>query len=100
MRGAAARAAIDPAVLTAFLDERTTYIVDGVPARRTRRLNGRRLNVDIDARIMRRWRSGRHKSVTVRAAENLLTRYGLEMSELQQFAHTNGHELMLRGSID
>lgn len=98
--GRTAKAAIDPKVLVAFIDECTTYLVDGIPSRKTRRLNGRRVSQDIDARMIRRWRSGRFDGVTVPAARSLLERYGLPIRELQDFATDNGHELMLRGAID
>lgn len=100
MRGSTAKAAVDPVTLVAFLDERTTYVVDGIPPRKTRRLNGKRVSQDLDARIIRRWRSGRFEGVTVPAAKALLSRYDLPIKELQDFATNNNRRLMLRGELN
>lgn len=97
--GSTAKRAIDPVVLVAFLDERTTYVVDGTPPRRTRRLNGHRVSQDGDARIIRRWRSGRFDGVTVPAVKALLDRYSLPLSELETFANDLGRPLMRRGEL-
>jgi hypothetical protein len=70
------KAPINPAHLVALLDEHSTYEVLGHPRRRRLLVNGIPV-ADNDARMIRRWRAGTIKGVTVKSANALLARHNL-----------------------
>jgi hypothetical protein len=80
--GPASRNAINPAALVAFIDAWTEHVFDGYPKRTRLKINGTPIT-ETDARMVRRWRKGDIKGVTIFSAEALLERHGLA---LPQFA--------------
>lgn len=82
MRGPAARFAYSAADLVALLDQHTTYELGGYPSRKRRLINGVVIDQDTDARVIRRWRSGRIEGVTKAAAERLLGKVNLTTDTL------------------
>lgn len=70
------KAPVLPAAIVAQLDHHSTYEVTGHPRRRRLHINGIPV-ADNDARMIRRWRSGTIKGVTVKSANALLARHNL-----------------------
>lgn len=83
MRGCTAKTALDPRVVLAFVDHHTDSRLAGVPARRRKTINGRPLGQGDEARILRRWRSGRFKSVTEPAVARVLGKFSLTIEDLE-----------------
>lgn len=96
--GPAARNAIDPAVLTDFIEAWSEYHVGGHPRRERLYINGARIQEN-DARMIRRWRAGTIKGVTIRSAAALLHRYGLTIEMLGTFAEQTDRTPTLRGKL-
>ena len=78
--GPASRVAIDPAVFVAYIDEVSAYHVGGYPVRRRLCIHGTPV-LENDARMIRRWRTGKIEGITVRSAEDMLGRYGLSLAD-------------------
>lgn len=96
--GRAARKAINPEALVAFIDEHTEYRTDGFPRRKRRYINGKPQTAD-HARIIRRWRSGGIVGVTVQAANDLLAAYNLRLDRFSVWAAEHNLPAMTRGTI-
>ena len=77
--GPAARNAINPAALVSFIDEWSEHVFDGYPKRTRLKVNGTPIS-ETDARMVRRWRKGEIKGVTLWSAGALLERHGLTLS--------------------
>lgn len=98
-RGPGSKVALDPAVLVAFVESLSWYVVDGIPRRRRLLINNRRV-CDLDARIIRRWRSGTIASVTVDAASKLLANHDLTLQDLKAYAAVSHQKHVLRGQLN
>jgi hypothetical protein len=70
------KAPINPASLVYMIDDHSDYITSGTPKRRRLCINGIAVS-ETDARMIRRWRAGKIKGVTIKSADALLHRYGL-----------------------
>lgn len=96
--GPVARNAVDPATLVAYLDAHSSYRTGGYPKRRRRHINGVAV-AESDLRIIRRWRAGTIKGVTVKAAVSMLARHRLSPSDFATWAADHGMVPMSRGRI-
>jgi hypothetical protein len=94
--GPAARRALSPPVVVAFIDANTKYVQ--LRSRRRRLVNGREITPD-HARMVRRWRSGEAEGVTFSTAERLLARYGLTLEDLSAWARGSGQRAVLRSAV-
>lgn len=88
--GPTSRFAYDPTVVVRYLDDNSEYILSGEPTRRRRCINGIPVDPDTDARVIRRWRSGQIEGVTRKAADRLLTKFGLSAHDLELWSYENG----------
>lgn len=70
------KAPLEPARLVELIDRHSEYVVSGHPRRRRLCINGIPIT-DTDARMIRRWRTGTIKGVTLKSADALLERYDL-----------------------
>lgn len=96
--GRASRFAFDPAVVVAFLEHHTTVVTSGVPRRRRRLINGRTVNRDHEARIIRRWRTVA-EGLTMQGVAKMLLTFDLSVPDLQRWAAANGLKPVLRGNL-
>lgn len=71
---------IDAADLACFIDFRTDQRTGGTPTRTRSYINGIAVSAS-DRRMIRRWRNGQVKRVTVRAATALLQRYNINPTQ-------------------
>lgn len=92
------RVAIDPAVLVDFLKSWSHYSVGGRPHRERLYINGTRIEEN-DARMIRRWRAGSIRGVTVKSARALLGRYGLTLDMLAVYAQQHDASPTTRGAL-
>jgi hypothetical protein len=76
VNGPAARRAIHPCNFVAYLDAKSSYIIDGPPRRRRLCINGIPVT-PADARMIRRWRQGNIEGITIPCGAALLRRYSL-----------------------
>lgn len=79
MRRGGPRTSVDPTELVAQLDAHSEYVTGGHPVRTRLHINGVPVS-DTDARMIRRWRAGKIKGVTAKAADAMLQRYRLPTS--------------------
>lgn len=98
-RGRAAKTAINAAVLVKFLDAHSEYRVDGNPRRRRHYINGVCLDQNIDARMIRRWRT-RTQGITPASAQRMLARVGLDLQDFARWSFLNDEEYLLRGTVE
>lgn len=96
--GPAARNAINPHALVLFVDAWSEYVVSGWPKRTRLTVNGIAI-AENDARMIRRWRVGQIKGVTVRSASTLLKRYGLTLGQYATYCKQNNFAPTLRGKL-
>lgn len=94
--GPAARRALDPAVVVAYLDSLTAYESGGHPRRTRRLVNGRSMSIN-HSRVVRRWRTTPPDGVTLSAVSNLLRTHKLKLNDLVVWAAAQGVEPILRG---
>jgi hypothetical protein len=98
VNGPAARRAVNPEAFVAYLTSLESYVVDGVPRRRRLCINGIPVS-EADARMIRRWRSGRIEGITVGAAAALLRRYGKTPLQFASWCAILHEAPTIRGSI-
>jgi hypothetical protein len=98
VNGPASRRAVDPDALVDYLTAKQHYVEDGTPKRRRLCINGIPVSAN-DARMIRRWRSGRIEGITVGAAAALLRRYDLTPFQYAAWCATLGRRPTIRGSI-
>ncbi len=96
--GCAARVAYNPQALVAFIDYHTQYVVTGSPRRRRRVVHGQPVSQAIDARTIRRWRSGAFDSVTQRSVSRVLTNFELSTHDFIDWATSHGVVPYIRGA--
>ena len=96
--GPAARNAIDPRVLVHFIDAWSEHVNGGYPRRTRLTINGTRVSVS-DARVIRRWRQGNIKGVTVPAAQALLARHDLTLAMFVVYCEQHYFVPTLRGKL-
>lgn len=88
--GCTARAAMDPAVLLAFVEHHTEYRHGGHPRRTRRMVNGFFVGQGDPARTLRRLRSARFATVSVSGAARLLESFNLTIDDLDRWARQQG----------
>lgn len=99
MSGPATRRAVNPEPFVDFITGLESYVMDDRPPRRKRLcINGIPVS-DTDARMIRRWRSGKIEGITVEAAAALLRRYGKTPFQFAAWCATLHLAPTLRGSI-
>lgn len=96
--GPAARVAIDPAVFVGYIDSLSAYHVGGFPRRRRLCIQGTAV-LENDARMIRRWRTGKIEGITVRSAEDLLGRYGLSLADYSTYCYRGNLNPTIRGGL-
>lgn len=98
MNGPAAKRAVNPEAFVDFLTAKEHYRVDGLPRRRRLCINGVWVSEN-DARMIRRWRSGKIEGITLDAATAMLQRYNLTLLQYAAWCGTLHVAPMLRGQL-
>lgn len=94
--GPAARRALDPAVVVAFLEAHTERVTGGHPRRTRRLVNGRVMTIN-HSRVVRRWKATPPDGVTLSGVSSLLRAHRLTLNDLVVWATANDRDAVLRG---
>lgn len=94
--GPAARRALDPKVVCAYVDSLTCHVNGGHPRRTRRLVNGYPMTVN-HSRVVRRWRVSPPDGITLTAVTRLLRSHRLKLNDFVVWAAQAHLEPVLRG---